>query len=255
MKHFIITGTSRGLGAALAMRLAVRGHHLVCISRRENEALTARAASTGASLTFIPQDLSDIRHMDQLVEDIFATIDFENAEAIVLVNNAGTLEPIRPVSRCTSAELTQNLQTNLVAPILLAAGFLSKTENLPCNRRIINVSSGAGSRPYYGWGCYCSAKAGIDMFARCVALEAEHQENPVKIVSFGPGVMDTDMQAAIRSTPQDDFVQLPKFLDLKKDGKLLPADTVAEALEGLIFSDRFPQGEYIDVYALLEGKA
>lgn len=218
MKHFIITGTSRGLGAALAGRLAVAGSHVVCVSRRANPELAELAARNGALLSFIPYDLGDTTHIDALVDEIFTGIDTTRAEAIVLVNNAGTLEPIKPLARCTGDALVRNLDINLVAPILLTAGFLRKTEGLTCDRRIISISSGAGRKPYFGWSAYCTAKAGIDMVTRCAALESEGQENPVKIVSFGPGVMDTEMQAAIRGTAESDFVQLQKFLDRSRAG-------------------------------------
>lgn len=251
MKYFIITGTSRGLGQALAEKLMGAEHHLICISRSENQRLTTKARDAGFKLDFFAYDLNDVEHLDSFMGDIFGSIDLRDAEAIILVNNAGTLDPIKPVSDSDLNRVIKNIHINLLAPMLLSAAFIKLTADFSTDKRIINVSSGAGKKPYYGWSSYCSAKAAIDMFTRCVALEATYQLNPVKVVSFGPGIMDTDMQAEIRNTPENDFVQLQKFIEFKKDGKLLPAEQVADILISLMFADVFPHGEFVDVYSLM----
>lgn len=251
MKYFMITGTSRGLGEALAYQLIQKNHHVICIARNENASLIETARQRACLLDSFSSDLGDSRNIDALMEAVFAKIDLQSAEGLYLINNAGVLDPIKPVGRSESGSVIRNIQVNLLAPMLLIESFIRLSLEYDIDKRIINVSSGAGRKPYEGWSSYCSAKAGVDMFTRCVALEAEKQNHPVRIVSFGPGVMDTDMQAGIRKTGESDFVQLQKFLDLKKDGKLLPASQVAEVLIRLIFSEAFPQGEYIDVYTLM----
>jgi len=251
MKYFIVTGTSKGLGEALAQRLIHKDHHIFCIARHENHELIEAARQQQCQLDSLPYDLSDLSHIDEMMSSLFAKIDLQAAEGFYLINNAGVLEPIKPVGRCESEAVIRNIQVNLLAPMLLTDSFIRLTEGLDADRRIVNVSSGAGRKPYEGWSSYCTAKAAVDMFTRCVALEAEKQVNPAKILSFGPGVMDTDMQAGIRNTTQTDFVQLQKFIDLKKDGKLLQTGLVADVLLRLLFSDEFPDGEFIDVYTLM----
>ena len=66
-------------------------------------------------------------------------------------------------------------------------------------KRVVSISSGAGKKPYPGWGAYCTAKAGLDMLTRCVGVEQMNQPHPVEIYSIAPGVVDTDMQREIRA--------------------------------------------------------
>ena len=90
----------------------------------------------------------------------------------MLINNAGVIAPVGPLERADAGEIERNLAVNLVAPMLLMRRFLRATASRSPLRRIINISSGAGRRPIFGWGAYCAAKAGLDMATRVVALEA-----------------------------------------------------------------------------------
>src|SRR5690606_39916440 len=93
----------------------------------------------------------------------------------VLVDNAGAIEPIGLVESLQAAPLSRSLQVNLGSAMLLSAVFLAATEPLDAERRILNISSGAARYPVAGWSAYCSAKAALDMFTRCIAAERSEE--------------------------------------------------------------------------------
>jgi benzil reductase ((S)-benzoin forming) len=104
--------------------------------------------------------------------------------------------------------------------------FLRATASTPL-RRIVNISSGAGRRPVFGWTAYCAAKAGLDMASRVVALEAAQRGLGIEVCSLAPGVIDTAMQETVRAASAEDFAEIDRFLALKEEGKLRPAAEVA----------------------------
>ena len=103
---------------------------------------------------------------------------------------------------------------------------------------LINVSSGAGTRPYAGWAAYCAAKAAVDQLTRVVALE-EHAHG-LAAYAVAPGVVDTDMQETIRATDEADFPEVARFRQLAVDGNFNSASWVAEHLLGLAFGGEHP---------------
>lgn len=248
MNYTIITGSSRGLGQAIATQLLTKeAQTLICISRSENEELKQAAAEHSIDYHFYSADLSNVATLPALMDEIFTTIQLDEAKQIHLINNAGLLAPARPLERVESDELQKNLNVNLAAPMLLTAEFLKHTASSPADKRIINVSSGAGQRPIYGWSCYGAAKAGLDLFSRNVAVEQAEAAYPAKICSFGPGIMDTAMQGEIRSIDKNDFIHVDTFRRYKEEGKLLSPDQVAKVIIDLLETNDFPDGKVTDV--------
>ena len=78
--------------------------------------------------------------------------------------------------------------------MLLMDAFVPHPKELACPKLVVNISSGAAKRPIEGWSAYCSAKAGLDMATRTLALEQSRETNPVRVLSFAPGIVDTRMQ-------------------------------------------------------------
>ena len=250
MRYYIITGTSRGLGEALARRFAAKGNVLFCISRRRNEGLVRLAESKGAGITYYERDLECLEGLEALAGDIFSRIDARLAETITLVNNAGTVEPVRPLERCEAGELRTALNVNLLAPMILSALFIRHSAGMRARRTIVNITSGAAVKPYFGWSAYCTSKAGIDMLTRVAGLEQSGVGNPVKIVAVAPGVVDTDMQRKIRETDEEDFRARRRFVDLKEKGELTPPDEAAAKIVELLDSGALEQGGIYDLRAL-----
>jgi benzil reductase ((S)-benzoin forming) len=203
-----VTGTRRGLGEALAKRItADKRNELIGISRPD-------------------VDLADPASIARAFESIGKRIAATTYEKAVLINNAGVIEPVAPLDRADPGDIEHNLAVNLVAPMLLMRLFLGATEHVKV-RRVINISSGAGRRPIFGWSAYCAAKAGLDMATRVVALEAQVRGLAIEAVSLAPGVIDTGMQGTVRSVSAEDFVDVERFRQMKAEGALRPADDVA----------------------------
>lgn len=247
MRYVIVTGTSQGLGEAIATQLLEENTRLICISRRQNETLIEKAKQKGIPFTFHSIDLQDVHHLEAHFETIFLSIEEEKVSSIHLINNAGILAPMKPIEKSESELLIANVQINLIAPMILTSSFMKHTKDWKVDKRIINISSGAGQKPYFGWGAYCTAKAGVNMFTQCVAIEEAGKEYPVKTISFAPGVVDTSMQQQIRQTEKEDFINLDRFIALKEEGKLLSPEYVAKAVVHLLETNDFEQGGVIRI--------
>jgi benzil reductase ((S)-benzoin forming) len=219
MNLYIVTGTTRGLGAALAEQLARdAGNELVAI---------ARAAEGPIPGGFrIEADLADAKSLEAACDRMQQRIAGKRYAKAVLINNAGVVLPVGPLDQVDGGDLERNLAVNLVAPMRLMRRFLRATGDVAL-RRIINISSGAARRPIFGWSAYCAAKAGLDMASRCVALEAATRNARVEVVSLAPGVIDTPMQGVVRGASAEDFVDVERFRQMKADGTLRPAVDVA----------------------------
>ena len=208
MNLYIVTGTRRGLGEALARRIAAdQDNELIGLSRPE-------------------VDLADSAAIARAFDAIEARIANQRYDKAVLINNAGIVEPVAPLERADPAAIERNLVVNLVAPMILMRRFIAATAHVAL-RRVVNISSGAGRRPISGWAAYCAAKAGLDMATRVVALEAQSRGLAIEAVSLAPGVIDTGMQSAVRSASEEDFADVERFRQMKEEGQLRPADDVA----------------------------
>lgn len=247
MRYVIVTGTSQGLGKAIAAQLLEENTSIISISRRENKELTKLAEQYNSNCIFHSLDLQDVHNLETNFNEIISSIPEDTVSSIHLINNAGTLAPMKPIEKAESELLITNVQINLLAPMILTSTFMKHTKDWKIDKRVINISSGAGKNPYFGWGAYCTTKAGVNMFTQCVATEEAEKEYPVKIVAFAPGVVDTSMQAQIRETNKEDFIHLDRFITLKEEGKLLSPEYVAKAIRSLLETENFPQGEVIRI--------
>lgn len=219
MNLYIVTGTTRGLGAGLATRIAAdRGNELIALARADEGAIPG-----GHRLR---ADLASGRELAAGCKRAEALMRGKAYDKAVLINNAGVIAPVGPLDEVDAGELERSLAVNLVAPMLLMRWFIRATKGVPL-RRIINISSGAGRRPIFGWSAYCAAKAALDMASRTVALECESRALAVEVVSLAPGVVDTPMQEAVRAAPVERFMDVERFRAMKAEGVLRPADDVA----------------------------
>lgn len=251
-RYYIITGTSRGIGEALARRLLRPENKLICISRTKNPILHSEANAKNLDLKDIELDLADSAKVDEVMRSIFRRMRSEEVEEIVLVNNAGTIHPIRRIGEAEANNgIVNNLTVNLTAAIQITDHFVRATESWACPRKVVNLSTGAATRAVTGWSAYCSAKAGLRMYAHCLSLEQNDRANPVKIVAFAPGVVNTEMQAEIRSANPDSFPELRKFKDYENQGQLLDPFKVAKKLIELISSPEFGTDLEVDVRNML----
>jgi benzil reductase ((S)-benzoin forming) len=222
-KHLtILTGASRGMGLAMAGQLVDAGHALVCISRRINDALDAHARDKGARCEQWPQDLGQAETAAARLEGWLTEYDHGELESVTLINNAGLLPRIAPLGEIPLSQLAESMRVDLEAPLLLTATFLKATATWKARRKVLNISSGLGRRAMAAQAPYCAAKAGMDHFTRCVALEEAERENGAKVCSLAPGVIDTDMQVQLRGADPADFPDLGNFVGMKERGALVP---------------------------------
>lgn len=247
-QHYIITGTSRGIGEALVKQLMGTDSVVFCISRNNNPSLTVEAMVKGLEMHGIALDLLETGKIASTMKGIFRQIDMEDVAGITLVNNAGTIHPIRRIGSGEAGEaILRNVTVNLAAAMMITDHFVRETETWACPRRVVNLSTGAAARSVPGWSAYCSAKAGLKMYSSCLATEQEGRANPVKVMSFAPGVVDTEMQAEIRHSDPESFPQLQKFKDYKQQGHLLAPSQVAEKMLEMIHAADFGANLEVDV--------
>lgn len=224
----IVTGHSRGLGAAVTRQLLARDIRVLGISRS--------GVPPTPELSQAQVDLGDHHAFDAWLADGAPLRRFlGDAGRVLLVNNAGLLEPIGRLEQQDPAAVYRTAAVNVGAALALAAAFTRATEGVE-DRRILHVSSGAGRKPYAGWSVYCATKAALDHHARAVALD--HSPG-LRIASIAPGVIDTDMQALIRATPSDHFPDRDRFVEMQRKGALRSPDDAAAALVDHLLSPVF----------------
>ena len=247
MHYVILTGASKGIGLATAKELLSTKVKLFAISRSKNEDLIEFAKDEQGEISYIEFDLARIREIFSLMKKIFNEIDSQNTESLSLINNAGMLEPIRPIDNSSPVELSKNIDVNLTAPLGLVSQFIKQAKNFKVEKRIINISSGAAQHPYPGWSGYCISKAGIDMLTQVVAHEQADRAYPTKIMSLAPGIVATNMQKQIRQKDKSEFPRVEKFIQLKENNQLRSPETVGKKITEILFQDNFENGSRIDL--------
>ncbi len=220
----LITGASRGLGLALARRLAEDGWSLVIDARGERDLEAARAGLAGLTrVTAIAGSVTDPGHRRDLAD---AARDAGGLDAVV--NNASVLGPSpRPdLLDYPLDALEEVYRTNAISPLAL---IQASRHALKPQARIVNVTSDAAVEPYEGWGGYGSSKAALEQLSNILAAE-----NPdLRVYSVDPGDMRTRMHQ--EAFPDEDISDRP-----------LPEESVpglVELLTGDLPSGRYSAGE------------
>jgi benzil reductase ((S)-benzoin forming) len=242
----IVTGASRGIGQAIVERLAGPGKFIICVSREPSVACEKQARALQAGYFWHPLDLSDLDQVQAALPALFDTSLLNGSERVWLINNAGAINPVKRLGGIDPADLRRNIALNLTAPMMLTNAFVEATKTLECPRLEVNISSGAAKRPIDGWSAYCSAKAGLDMATRALALEQAGAKNPVRVLSFAPGIVDTRMQEELRIAAPEDFALRDQFIAFKNEGKLASAEAVADLLVRYLEQDAFDNGALVD---------
>ena len=227
----ILTGASRGMGLAMAQQLLVPGALLLCISRQPNSALAEQARQCGTTLLQWPMDLVDGAAAAARLGTWLAQQNSASLASATLINNAGMIPALVPLRDADPAGLAQALRVGLEAPMQLTAAFLGATRDWQLPRKVLNISSGLGRRAMASQAAYCAAKAGMDHFTRCLALDEAPLPHGAKVCSLAPGVIDTDMQVQLRSTDGAKFPDHGSFAGLHSQGQLTsPAEAARRVL-------------------------
>lgn len=230
MNYYFITGTSRGIGKAIAEKLLTDQNARVIGLSRTNSIKHERYKHIAI----------DLRDLEQVRNFVFDQID--DAHKIVLINNSGVLGHVNYVGQLSPEKIIEAYQVNLIAPVLLINAFLKKIKTTDASKIIINISSGAARHVINSWSTYCSTKAGLEMFARVVESELTELDNrSIKIFSIAPGVVDTQMQTEIRALPDANFSGKSRFVSLKENNELFNVELVAAKLYEVIHNpENFP---------------
>lgn len=217
-----ITGASSGIGKALAELLLLNKQEVVGMSRRQT--------IKHPNYSHIKIDLSDVKQ----VKAFSFPANFK--DDIILVNNAGTIGPVKPIGQQITEEIVLLNNLNIVAPQVLCNKFIHQYQgNGKPNYQILNISSGAGKQPIDAWATYCASKAAIDLFSETIAEELKaRNHNNWKIYSVAPGVVNTEMQTTIRQSNAKDFLRRQDFIDLKVNNELVEASSVAVKLKTVL---------------------
>ena len=214
-KVVAITGASRGIGAAAARVFAAAGAKVALLARSEGE-IDALAAEIGPAALALRCDVADWASVQQAIAKVvqrFGRLD-------VLVNNAGTIDPITRLADVDPAAWGRAVDVNLkgvfhglraAIPVMRAQG----------SGTIITVSSGAARAALEGWSSYCAGKAGALMLTQAAHLE----EGPhgIRVLGLSPGTVATEMQVKIKASGINPVSQLDPAVHI-------PADWPARAL-------------------------
>lgn len=207
----LITGASRGIGAAAAREFAAAGAQVVVLARSDVSELAAEIG--GMALRCDVGDWAQMQAAVAAVVDRYGRLD-------VLINNAGVIEPIAHLAAADPAAFAAATDINLLGVFhgMRAALPVMKAQ---AAGTIITVSSGAAVNPMEGWGAYCSSKAGALMLTRVADLEERAQG--VRVLGLSPGTVATDMQVKIKASGVNPVSQLDFAVHI-------PADWPAKAL-------------------------
>ena len=215
----LVTGASRGIGAATARALAAEGVHVVITARkaRDLEAIEEEIHAAGGSATIAPMDLTEgdsIARLATAIHERWGRLD-------VLVINAAVLPSLMPVTQIEAKGFNQALTLNVLATQALLAAFdplLKRSEQ----GRVIGITSSVGAEPRAYWGAYGASKAAFDVLLTCYAREVENI-SATRVAILDPGATRTQMRA--RAYPGED------------PGSLKPPSAVGEKVVELITSD------------------
>ena len=190
MRTVVVTGVSRGLGLAIATRIAKDGYKVIGISRNKSEAFQELMAGLPDRVQFRPLDLSKIETIVLAAREIIKI----SGPIYGLVNNAGIgLDGV--LATMHQADIDRVIRTNLLGPIVLTKyimrSMLSKGEG-----RIVNISSIIASTGFHGLSVYAATKAGLEGFSRSLSREAGKRNVTVNCVA--PGYMETEMTAGLQ---------------------------------------------------------
>jgi benzil reductase ((S)-benzoin forming) len=241
---YVVTGTTKGLGHALAHALGRESDNIVIeISR-------GVSGKSGPN-TLLHADFADLDSVASAFTALGGLVQGKQFARATLINNAGVVLPVARFDALDAEPLNQNMTVNVVAPILAAGAFARLTRDIAAQRLVVNISSGAAKRAVRGWTAYCAAKAALEMATRVMAEEARESDPSLSVCSLAPGVVDTPMQATIRDVTTEQFPERERFRQMKESGALRDAAAVARDIISLLNTGRLANGGNYDIRELL----
>ena len=235
---FYITGTSSGIGKALAEQALRLEDSMVYGFSRSCTIENSRYIHTTIDLSKAEEVLS---------------LNFEkhpDAYKVVLINNAGIIGNVKPIGKQTNESIVKVFNLNTICPAILSNKFIQTYNGENISKVIVNISSGAARHPVESWALYCASKAAVDMFSQVIQAENGFDNSKLRVFSIAPGIVDTNMQEQIRSTKQEYFPHLDKFIGYKTKGQLTSAESVAAKILEVIDKPESHQNVLLDARQL-----
>jgi benzil reductase ((S)-benzoin forming) len=235
----VITGASRGLGAGMARTYLERGHKIAGCSRSPPpEDLDDTVSDKEGRLYYQSNvDVCDPQAVKGFLENTAKKL---GPDIDVWINNAGILDPIKPIRDTNFADFEKNIQINLMGTFHATKAYInycrSRAGDATTPSTLVNISSGAAVKGYAGWGAYCSSKGAVDRLTECALAEEQDDESSklcFRAYSIAPGVIDTDMQTKIRSAAKSDFPMVDKFHEIKANDSFNTPPYIAIEIERL----------------------
>jgi len=235
----IVTGTSAGLGEAVAHQLLERGWRVLGLARRPSPIAHERYRHIACDLATVATDPAPLE--SQLREYLHNV----SAHRFGLVNNAAAPEGLMPIAKLDPRAVARVYAVNVVAPMWLM-GYAVRIAPSSAALRIVNVSSGAATTAFAGLATYGGSKAALRMGGMSLAREwdaptsSAPAPHDAAILSYEPGVVETDMQRYARSRSPEEFPWVGMFLDFAERGVWVTPDRPARDIVRFLESDHQP---------------
>ncbi|ELK18373.1 sepiapterin reductase isoform X1 [Pteropus alecto] len=247
----VLTGASRGFGRALALLLAplLSPGSMLVLNARNDESLQQLEAELGAGqpglrVVRVPADLGSEAGLQRLLGALRELPRPDGLQRVLLINNAGTLVSKGFVDLADPDEMNSYWALNLTSMLCLTSSILKAFPDSPgLSRTVVNISSLCALQPFKGWTLYCAGKAARNMMFQVLATE----EPSVRVLSYAPGPLDTDMQQLARETSVDPDMR-KSLQEMKTKGKLVDCKISAQKLLSLLQKDVFKSGVHVDFY-------
>jgi NAD(P)-dependent dehydrogenase (short-subunit alcohol dehydrogenase family) len=226
VRSVIVTGVSRGIGAALFDEFLAAGDRILALGRHFTPRQEAAQRSDPKRVRLRPVDLSYIASLPHARE--FAPF-VQDASQVVLVHNAAVVDPVGAIGTLVAGEIQHAVAVNLTAPLVLTNEVLAAAGDRPVT--VLYISTGATKRHLGGWAVYSATKLGAEFFTE--ALAEQVRDNPgVRVAVVQPGVVDTDMQARLRQHAASGvyFPDRESFVGLHERGELADPAAVARQI-------------------------
>ncbi len=192
-KTALITGASRGIGAATAREFARLGANVMLSARSESDivALAAEINADGGKAAAVPCDVSDLSQVKAMVATCVSTF----GSLDILVNNAGAIDPIERLDNSDPIGWAKVIDINVNG---VYYGMREALPHMKSGGTILTIGSGAGTNALEAWSAYCTSKAAVHHLNKC--LDKEERENGIRALVLSPGTVATEMQRAIKDS-------------------------------------------------------
>ncbi|THH35642.1 SDR family oxidoreductase [Aliishimia ponticola] len=218
-KTAIITGASRGIGAATARHLAELGAHVVLAARSEGaiSTLAEEITSAGGKALAVGCDVGAQASVEALIEKTKSW----SGQIDLLVNNAGLIDPIARIDESDPEAWGHVVDVNLKGVYYGIRFALPHMLSQAAGGTIINISSGAATGALEGWSHYCATKAAVLSLTKCT--DVEYRDKGIRVMGLSPGTVATEMQVQIKASGINPVSQLDPNVHI-------PPEWVAQAI-------------------------